>query len=200
MGFFSDRIGDELDDGLVEEVEPVRDPERPEWLGPPARTMPGISSQVATIFKTSDAMLVVRGFEAYATGVQLTLELWVRDDHSPINLHEWFGQRGTAPVATMLWFGVTLADGSAWTNVDPLDRPDDYSWFGESSPHQPTLTPQGGGGTAGPRGDEILAVATASQRFCDIRCRMAIWHPESAAVIDGAELRQVAEDASLIWE
>lgn len=172
----------------------------PEWLGPPARTMPGFSSQMGTIFKTSDAMLVVRGFEVYATGVQFTLELWVRDDRSPISLHEWFGERGTAPLATMLWFGVMLADGSAWTNVDPLDRPDDHSWFAEQ-PVQPTLTPQGGGGSPDhavmrfwlwplPPEGSVTFVAEWPQRGI----------PESTAVIDGAELRHVVEGASLIWE
>ena len=200
VGFLSDRIGDQPDGGLLEDQESVTDPQMPEWLGPPARTMPGISSQRATIFKTTDAMLVVLGFEAYATGVQFTLELWIRDDRSPINLHEWFGQRGTAPVATMLWFGVMLADGTAWTNVDQLDRPDDHSWLGER-PVQPTLTPQGGGGTQDhavmrfwlwplpPKGS-VTFVAEWPERGI----------PESTAVIDGAELRQVSEDASPIWE
>ena len=157
VGFFSDRVGDHPDREQLDDLDQVTDPRMPEWLGPPAETMPGISGQLATIFKTSEVMLAVRGFEAYATGVEFTLELWVRAERSPPNLFELVGRRGTTPPESRLWFGIVLTDGSAWTNVDPLDRPDDHSWFGEE-PAQPTLSPRAGSGLKRPGifGDSVV--------------------------------------------
>jgi hypothetical protein len=182
--------------------EPEPEPATPEWFEPLAGVVPGPSTEQVVLFRTDRAILVIRQFDVYPTGVEFTVDLRVRPtsdqlSDTPWELH-WRSlrqPRGEDLPDDFLRLGFQFADGTTWTNFGH-----DFRRFDED-PSGPVVIGRGGGGGGNrwnmrywrwplpPAGD--LAVYAAWPSF-DI--------DEVSGVIDATALRHDAENAQLIWE
>jgi hypothetical protein len=182
---------------------PEPEPATPDWIEPPSGVVPGQSTQQVVLFRTDRAILVIRQFDVYPTGVEFTIDLRVRPTtnqlfDTPWELH-WRSIRreptGEVLPDDFLRIGFAFADGTTWTNFNH-----DFRGFDED-PTGPVVIGRGGGGGGHrwnmrywmwplpPAGDVVMY---AEWPLFDI--------DEVSAVIDGAALRRDAEKAQLISE
>ena len=170
---------------------------QPEWAGPPRGVVPAYSPQRAEIFRTGDVFLVVDRLLVYPNGLQFTLVLLMRDSNYDLHDIPWGahrGPRGTELPDEFIRFGLVLADGSKWTNLDWREP------WGEDEVTGPVVSELGGGGGGDswemsfwlwplPPGGEITFVAAWPLHGI----------LESTAKVDATELRERATEAEEIW-
>jgi len=177
-------------------AEPPRPPQPP-WFGPPPDVLPGVLAERAVVFRTDEVALFFGHFRAYQTGVMFELNLWVREpeedsDGPPWELHG--RPRPSGSPDTFLRFGVELADGSKWTNLDwTMRRPD-------VMPNGPVVVGRGGGGGGKSWSwDYWLWPLPPDGPLTFVALWPAHGVPESRSAIDGTLLRAAAETAELVW-
>jgi hypothetical protein len=171
--------------------------ERPEWAGPPRGVLPAHTPQRAVIFRTDDVFLAVDRLLVYPAGLEFTLVLLMRDSNYELQDIPWELHRrpraGELP-DDFIRFGLVLADGSKWTNLDWREP------WGEAEVTGPIVSGRGGGGGGDawemsywlwplPPEGEITFVASWPVHGI----------PESTATIDSTELRERATEAENIW-
>ncbi len=177
--------------------EPPRPPQ-PDWHGPPRGVLPAISDLRVVVFRTDDVALILGNFRVYATGLMFELNLWSREEPDEDSYGPPWELRGRPRPAdspdTFLRFGVELADGSKWTNLDwSMPRPDVI-------PNGPVVWGHGGGG-GGDRWewDYWLWPLPPDGPVTFVAFWPAHNVPESRATVDGTALRAAAGDAEVLW-
>ena len=189
---------------FFEDVGEFEEPKFPEpvhrpWFGPPDRAMPVSVPGNIVVFHNDQAALVLDHFNAFTTGLQFTLSLWLREPKSrsprhyeaPWELHEG----GAGPDdPEFLRLGIQFSDGSKWTNLPgpmaPFDEP----------PPGPVVWPQGGssGGSSWtfqhwmwplPPPGEMIVHASWPAHGVD----------ETSVAIDTSEIADAASRSALLW-
>lgn len=183
---------------------PEPEPERatPDWFEPSAGVVPGPSTQQIVLFRTARAILVLRQFDVYPTGVEFTIDLRVRPTSdqlydTPWEL-DWRSLRhqpsGEELPDDFLRLGFQFADGSTWTNFGP-----NFPRF-DKEPEGPVVVGGSGGGGGNrwsmrywmwplpPPGDLVVYAAWPSFHIDEV-----------SATVDATALRRDAENAQVIW-
>ena len=169
------------------------------WYGPPEYVIPGSATGSTTVFRNEKVALFFDHFNAFETGLQFTLNLWIREPDSrsrrmwepPWELHEG-GTSFEDP--EFLRLGLAFSDGSKWTNMPhafaPLDEP----------PPGPILVGQGGGGGGGswtfrhwlwplpPAGEMTIHASWPAQGI-----------DETSVAVDATAFVEAAQNAEAIW-
>lgn len=110
----------------------------------------GYVADRVVLIRSAEAALVLDGFRCFPTGVSFDQQLWIRTDPSD---HErwgppWEGGHPGRPFGggrePALRIGVAFSDGSSWSNLDAVGRPDPFT-----APSSPLIWYQGGGGGGG---------------------------------------------------
>lgn len=155
------------------------------------------------MFRTDEAILVIRQFDVYPTGIEFTVDLRVRPTNEQMFDMPWelHSSRRRCPMAAdalpdeFLRLGFSFPDGTTWANF-VHNRP-----ALDEEPDVPVVVGRGGGGGGDgwkmrywmwplpPAGDVMVYAAWP---MFDIE--------EVSAVIDGESLRRVADDALQIWD
>lgn len=184
------------------ETEPQQQRVVPDWFEPPRGVVPGQSTQHVVLFGTDRALLTIRHFEVYKTGVEFLIDLQVKPNSYDLYETPWElqsrsrrHQRSLDDLPDeFLRLGFSFADGTTWTNLAHT-----YPKFDET-PEQPVIIGRGGGGGGDrwsmgywmwplpPAGDVVVHAAWP---LFDV--------DEVSAVIDGTELRQQAEHVQRFW-
>ncbi len=189
MGFFEGRFRPQ--------PQPSEARHRPEWSEPPRAVVPGYSQQQALLVHTDSLFLVAHRFAAYPTGLTFDLLFQSREptriQHFPWELETPFRQDVEEIPDDLLLIGVELADGSAWSNLDPW--PD-----GWGPPDPPHVARQGGGGGDGKWRQSLWLWPLPPG---DVMAFIVEWPSEGVketrADVDAAELRERAAEAQVLW-
>jgi hypothetical protein len=160
--------------------------------------------QQALVFRTDSAILVIRQFDVYPTGIEFTVDLRVKPTpDEPMFDMPWELQSrpGRAPVVDgtlpdeFLRLGFAFADGTSWTNFAH-----NFPEF-DKEPTGPVVMGRGGGGGGDrwemrywmwpvpPAGDVVIYAAWPMFEIDEV-----------SAVIDGTALRAAAAQAIEIWD
>ncbi|MDX1745713.1 MAG: hypothetical protein R3324_07230 [Halobacteriales archaeon] len=155
-----------------------------------------MSTERAVLFDTGDALFVIDQFRVYPNGIEFTVNLFLRQRDSvsffPWKLLEPHRSTGSVP-DDFLRFGVQLADGWRWSNLE---------WFRGMDTDEPdrVVLPLGGGGGGGrwtqrhwmwplpPEGDLMFVSEWPAH---DV--------PETRVSVDATILRRRASDAVILW-
>jgi hypothetical protein len=170
-------------------------PPQPEWLGPGPGDLPGFVPIQATLWRDGEVAVVVRGIEAYRTGVSFELSVMVRQ--GPLE-HLGMMMARHADPAGALRIGVALADGRRASIDDQFHHP---LAFGEPPPG-PVLMFRGSQSQGlnrmdvqlwlwplPPPGELTLGVVWRSRGI-----------PETLHVLDAAVIREAAGRAEHLWD
>ncbi len=190
MSFFDDPVPQ------PERVNEPRPPQ-PDWYGPQPGVLPGVLSEQVVVFRTDNVALFVGNFRVYPTGLMFELNLWLREPDEtfhrpPFELEGSF--RPGDSTDGILRFGVVLADGFKWTNLDqsmPL-----Y----DVKPNKPVVLRRGGGGgDYSWEWDYWLWPLPSDGPLTFVAYWPAHNVPESRATVDGMALRAAAAEAEVLW-
>jgi hypothetical protein len=173
----------------------------PEWVAPPLGVLPGLSLQRAVVFRTNEAMMIVHRFAAFSIGVAFDVDVYVRHGRFigiPLMVHAPRYRDGDQFTDDLIRFGVRLADGSSWSNLDLA--PADAIPSPAHLPVPPVVSCSGGSGGGHrisaqywlwPLPPEGPLTFLAEWPASDI--------PESSATIDATELRVAASRSERVW-
>ncbi len=172
-------------------------PPQPDWDGPPRGVLPAVSAQRVVVFRTDDVALFVGNFRVFPTGLMFELNLWLREPDETFHGPPFEIQGRMRPGDSTDWFlrfGVVLADGFKWTNLDesmPLHQ---------LAPDKPVVRRRGGGGGDGSwEWDYWLWPLPPDGPLTFVAYWPAHNVPESRATVDGAALRSAAASAEVLW-
>lgn len=193
MSFFDDV-------GEIPELPVLPEPVMHPWFGPPEFVIAGSVPGSTVVFRNEKAALIFDHFNAFQTGLQFTLNLWIREPDLKSRA-QWdppwesrdFGPDLDNP--DFLRLGMEFADASKWTNLRPLP-------FGnpDQPPPGPIVVSQGGGGGRGswsfqqwmwplPPAGEIAVHATWPAQGVG----------ETSVTIDATPIVEAARRAEAVW-
>lgn len=197
MGGFFDRF-ERRPEPADETNDDEFDTEQPGWTGHPHAIVPGRSNQVATLFSTDAATLVLCCVDAYPIGLEFSLRLLTaRPDrsghHSPIHFGG-FVPPDDGDDSRSVRLGIEFADGRTWASTAPLPE------FPISSDRENVVVMNQGGGGGGrfwefefwlwplpPDGPLTFHADWPAQGV-----------PETVTIVDATELRTLARSAVTI--
>lgn len=196
MGFFDSRPA-----FVPPPEEEHEHPPQPEWFGPPDAVLPGYVPDRAVLFRTADAVFVVGRFDAYRTGLEFALDLYVRDGFRRGAMHDIPWERQHRPSGDpgadpddILRFGIACSDGSSWSNLDP--------WYPkhDEPPAAPFVMSRGGGGDRDHwRMRQWLWPLPPPGPLTFVAEWPKYGIAESQVTFDAAKLRAAADDAIDLW-
>jgi hypothetical protein len=173
----------------------------PEWFGPPIGVLPGLSLQRAVVFRTTEAMLIVHRFEAFPTGVAFEVDVFVRHGgfvDIPLMVHGPRYREGDQFTDDLIRFGVTIADGSSWSNLDV--PPPDYVPSPDHAPAPLVVSCSGGGGGGHRISAQYWMWPLPRQGTVTFIAEWPAYDvAESSATIDAEELRGAATRSERVW-
>jgi hypothetical protein len=193
-------------------------PPAPPWAGPPRHQLPGVVPRVVPVADSGDTAVSVVWLAAYPSGVELLVEVRLRRGSEP-GVDPRLSHGWTRDAATMVQFGVVLADGARAVGRPAGHAAPDGGQGGALLTVLPGPQAPGGGpslpGVVRFGADPAWAAGGGDPAIY----RMTLWLwplpppgpltlvaafparglAESRAVVDAAEVREAAERTVTLW-